>query len=402
MELIRGDVSSNLGASLGNALLLDLKAMNLLSPSVDVQQILIDKSKLDREKDRMRVKSNEILKEGVQKLICIGVDGKVDKGTLVFKEVKDELGNIKLRKERSQEHHLTFTNEDASSGGTYLTHRIIPVKGATGAILAKEVASVLEEFNSIHTVKAVLLDNTNTNTGSEGGLVTHLEKIMKRKLHTIGCSLHQNELPFRAVFKHLDGCTKAPTTFSGPLGKLCERDYHEQPQVNFIKISGPLDEMHFPEKSLHDISSDQRLLLEYVLGISKGKVNATYASWKIGPLNHARWLTLAIRLMCLWTRGAYPPELHNKLYQIISFIVSVYAVSWFEIKSNSKFHNQQLHLFNMIQRIKEQSAEIQYIALNNLKYNAFALLPENMLYSMMKSEDVNVRKTALHKIICIR
>ena len=36
------------------------------------------------------------------------------------------------------------------------------------------------------------------------GLVTLLEKI-KINLHTIGCSLHQNEIPFRALFKHLDG-----------------------------------------------------------------------------------------------------------------------------------------------------------------------------------------------------
>ena len=59
MELIRGDVSSNLGASLANALMLDLKSMNLLQPNVDVKQIMVDKSKLDREKNRVRVKSTE-------------------------------------------------------------------------------------------------------------------------------------------------------------------------------------------------------------------------------------------------------------------------------------------------------------------------------------------------------
>ena len=33
----------------------------------------------------------------------------------------------------------------------------------------------------------------------------------------------------------------------------------------------------------------------------KDKVNPRFTAWKIGPLNLARWLTLAIRLMCLWT-----------------------------------------------------------------------------------------------------
>jgi hypothetical protein len=54
-------------------------------------------------------------------------------------------------------------------------HRVIPIKGATGVLLGEEVASVLEEFHGVHTLKAVLLDNTNTNTGCKGGLVTVLE-----------------------------------------------------------------------------------------------------------------------------------------------------------------------------------------------------------------------------------
>lgn len=50
MELIRGDVSSSLGASL--ALLLDLQAMDLLKPDLDVKHIIVDKWKMDREKTK--------------------------------------------------------------------------------------------------------------------------------------------------------------------------------------------------------------------------------------------------------------------------------------------------------------------------------------------------------------
>ena len=106
--------------------------------------------------------------------------------------------------------------------------------------------------------------------------------------------------------------------------------------------------------------------------------------------------------MCLWTRGAYPPELHDKLDLAIKFIVKVYAVSWFEVKTNSKIHNQQLYIFNLIKKIKQQSEVVQDVAFRNLKYNAFALLPENMLYSMMKSDDLEVKEATLKKIISIR
>ncbi len=85
-------------------------------------------------------------------------------------------------------------------------------------------------------------------------------------------------------------------------------------------------------KDMDSLSSDQRLLYEYTVGISRGKVDPRFASWKIGPLNQARWLTLAIRLMCLWTRGAYPQNLSTKLYSLINFIVNVYAICWFDIK----------------------------------------------------------------------
>ena len=121
----------------------------------------------------------------------------------------DENGETKLKKRKGEEHHLTFIKEPGTERGTYLTHRVIPVKGATAAVLSDEVHSVLKEFNSVHTLKAVLVDNTNT--GCKGGLVTFLENKTQWKLHIIDCSLHQNELPLRAVSKHLNGSTKSPT-----------------------------------------------------------------------------------------------------------------------------------------------------------------------------------------------
>ena len=73
-----------------------------------------------------------------------------------------------------------------------------------------------------------------------------------------------------------------------------------------------------------------------------------------------------------------------------------------KLKEKNKFHNQQLHIFNMIQRIKEQPHGIQQIALRNIQGNTFCLLPENLLYSMVKSEKVEVREEPLTRILAIR
>ena len=103
----------------------------------------------------------------------------------------------------------------------------MPTTGATGAVRAEEVVSVLEEYDSVNILKAVLLDNY-TNSGFKAALVLVLEK-QKRKLHIIGCSLHQNEFPFRAVFKHTYGSTRNLTSFIGPLGRLYANDNYNLP-----------------------------------------------------------------------------------------------------------------------------------------------------------------------------
>ena len=76
---------------------------------------------------------------------------------------------------------------------------------------------------------AIVVDNTNANTACEGGMVATLEKNFFLSLHTIGFSLHINELPFRALFKNIDGYAKGPTAISGPHGKLGSKDCHDLP-----------------------------------------------------------------------------------------------------------------------------------------------------------------------------
>ena len=397
MELVRNYVSSRVGASLVNALLQDLKPYEVFS----VQNLLVDKAKIDREKARVMDKVKSLPSIQAEILVCIGVDGKIDKDTLCFKELSDKGGNMKLRQESREEHHLTFTNESGTNKGTYLTHRVIPIRGATGQRMAQEVESVLQEYSSSHSLKAILVDNTSVNTGGEAGLVACLEEKLQRKIHTIGCSLHQNELPFRAVFKFLDGGTKTPSTFSGPLGKLCAGNHHSLPQVAFAPMKGSLDNITFADEVVSDLSRDQRLLYEYVKVISSGAASERFATHKIGPLSHARWLTLATRLLCIYTRGICPTEHEERLSQVVKFIIEVYAPCWFKIKMGGKFHHPQQIIFDMIKGFERQSNEVQEVAKKNIRFNSFGLLPENFLFSMIKSEELEVREIAIKKILDI-
>ena len=114
-------------------------------------------------------------------------------------------------------------------------------------------------------MQALLLDNTNVNTGFKIGIVVCLERKLGRKIHLIGFTLHHNELPFRIIFKKVDGSTKCPNKFSGPIGKLISIGFHLNPQVKFTKVDSPMKILNIPNEVIKDLSHDQRLLLKYCL-----------------------------------------------------------------------------------------------------------------------------------------
>ena len=163
---------SNLGACLSNAFLLDLQDMGFLNPSIPLKDIL-DKSKVDREKARVKVTRHQKHVQDYNNLICIGVDCSVDKDTLLYK-ITEENGDKKiLKKQGTRERWALQVN-------------IIPTEPYLTLVqlvfnLAEDVAAFLEEYNNVNTVKAVMVDNTSTNTGCDAGMVIAQEKKTKKE-----------------------------------------------------------------------------------------------------------------------------------------------------------------------------------------------------------------------------
>ena len=111
-----------------------------------------------------------------------------------YNESVEENGSKILKKAKGPECHLTITKETPNES-IYLTHRVLSDTGATGTVLAEKMADVLEKFKGCpcwqHECKYRLWIWT----------CYTFRKKKKKNLHTIGCSLHQNELPFRAPQK---------------------------------------------------------------------------------------------------------------------------------------------------------------------------------------------------------
>ena len=74
--------------------------------------------------------------------------------------------------------------------------------------------------------------------------------------------------------------------------------------VAFEKIETSLQSL--PDEVSKDLSRDQQLLYNYMMAVASGSVSAQLAGQVAGPINHSRWLTLAIRILQLYTRTKEP------------------------------------------------------------------------------------------------
>ena len=157
--------------------------MGLLIPSINLNDIIIDKCKVDRAKTKVKTTAQRKHDQSMENLICIAVEWRMDKDALLYKEICGGKWTENYEKKtKGPERHLTFTKETPHES-KYLTHRVLVNIGATGAVHAEQVVDVLHEFNSENTIKAILVDNTNANTGCEGGIVAILEKNFLKSSH---------------------------------------------------------------------------------------------------------------------------------------------------------------------------------------------------------------------------
>ena len=253
----------------------------------------------------------------------------------------------------------------------------------------------MSEHGAKETILAVVADGTNTNTGWKDGMIAHVERDLKILLLRLICQLHGNELGLRHYFDKSDRGfgTSGPESFKGPIGKACTQDLHLLPVVEFEKVETSLSDLE--EKVWKDLSRDQKLLYRWTKAVEAGVVPPELAIQVAGPINHSRWLTLAIRTLELYTKTANPS---SGLRSVVRFIMQVYSPSWFKIKSNSKFTSGPANLFLQMRLIKDQPMDVKETVMRVVQRNAYFADPGVLLCSMLESEDAGVRQQAV-KII---
>ncbi|XP_065639673.1 uncharacterized protein LOC124815345 [Hydra vulgaris] len=207
LEVIRYGISDEAAGAVANALLQDIGYLHLND--------VIDPSKIKKEKERVCFNAS-FEQSKVSNIKAIGLDSKRNKNSLVY-EQRDIDGETNLCKSTSTVDHLTFTIESGELQGQYLKHIDVPKEKGKGKDLAEFTCNVLKEFKSDKSIQAIILENTSVNTGKDNGLVACLERILKRRIHLIGCLLHVNELPLRHLISKLDGSSNSSNNYSGNL-----------------------------------------------------------------------------------------------------------------------------------------------------------------------------------------
>ena len=168
LEIARAGVSYRAGAAIFNSLIQDLEDGHLLDNRQfqSMNDIFFDHTKMKRQISAVAIRGMEDRVTEQKGLVCVGVDGKVDNKTLAFKEVLIS-GERKLKQTVEKEHHLVFTSESGELQGSYLTHTTLPLTGQMGELMARETHQVLKDTESLQSIRAILCDNTSTNTGQQ-------------------------------------------------------------------------------------------------------------------------------------------------------------------------------------------------------------------------------------------
>ena len=217
------------------------------------------------------------------------------------------------------------------------------------------------------------------------------------------CLLHSNELPLRHVFTTLDGTTKSPDAFSGPIGAKLGGLVSEWDIVNFKKIGNTsfLNELlNYPSEVVEDLSTDQYYAYKICLAVMVGHVPKDIELLEVGELLHSRWITLGCRILRFYVSQDKPSA---DLKLIAEFCIKVYFPSWFLIKKKHKLTDCSQNFFSLMQSVKKfPSGKVKPIAMKVVKYNAFSAHPENVLLCMLADEDDDARRIAVNKIMNMR
>lgn len=351
---------------------------------------IIDKSKLRRAQE---LQCSEVSQETFSFGGGIYYDSRKDLSISHTKKLVEN-GRSKFYRKIEREEHYSIVSQPE---GLFLGH--VPVKNGTAKLGSQAIVSFLKKENIFDELIVVGSDGTNTNVGGDGGINYFIEKELKRPLHWFICMLHMNELPLKKLIEKLDGPTSSNTGFSGPIGKQLN-NVCSAAVVKFKRFKDVKELPKLPEDVYLKLSNDQKYLYRIVNALILGHFPESLQEMKIGALNHSRWVTTASRICKLYAITNKPSD---TLKLLTSYIVEIYAPTWFKIKKHELAVNGPKNLYFLIKKSNSINDEnVKNIVQKSIQRNAFFAHSENLLLAQLSSKKKSERVNAVHKILQIR
>lgn len=282
----RYGVSDRAAALIVSSAFLDAQKAGLISEDQAKAFYVTDRSKIIRAKKRVGDELQNT--ECTESLYGMYFDGRKDETLINVKK------GTTYHRTTIKESHISLVSEPDSR---YIGH-----VSSTSGFAEDEFQAIWQhlETNSVDLeyLQVAGADGTNTNTGWKGGVIRKLEEKLERPLQWVICLLHFNELPFRSLFEHIDGVSKSPNTFSGPIGVLlphCE----DKPVVRYAHAPFPSCQLpDVPDPT--ELSSDQSYLYKISKAVISGHCPADVAQLQPGFMCKSRWLICANRILRLY------------------------------------------------------------------------------------------------------
>ena len=287
-------------------------------------------------------------------------------------------------------------------GAEYMGH--FQATTGTGSGLAKDLMQFLKERDTDLTkLKAILSDGTNKMTGWKGGALACFEELVNSPLQRLICFLHHGEKPFEKIFVHHDGPTTGPESFEGPIGKEITDDVWKKPVMEFEQLDNPalLDAIEsLPDETFQTFNKDHQYLIKMVHAVLTGNISEQWANMKTGKIVQSRFTNTQASILRLYISKENPSY---ELKRLVSFIIFVYAPVFLAAKHFNRAEEGPKLLLSEIRAVRihctEEEAEVLQAS---VQQNGFYAHHENVLLTLLSSDEVNDRQFAVNTIKTIR
>lgn len=154
-----------------------------------------------------------------------------------------------------------------------------------------------------------------------------------------------------------------------------------------------------PDEVVKQLSRDQALAYKWSHAIQSGNVPDSLVGQTVGPLFHARWLTLAVRAMAKYVRMRKPTQ---KLKKIIHFILNLYLPAWFRVKCQPHLQAGSRHFHYMLELSRELEKDAKEVVEKVMQDNAHFAHPENIVVSLLADPREELRRKGVLHILAAR